>query len=212
MLGKAHAQTGMSLIELMVGLAIVALLFGLAAPGFSVWIQNTHIRTAAEAIQNGLMLARAEAVRRNTAVRFQLTDTTDDSCALSTSGTNWLISLQDPTGACATAIADPSDLNPPAPGIIQLRAGAEGSRNAAVAAGQFLIKFNGLGRQSSEPGVTPSPPVDVNIDISNPGGGNCISATPAGAMRCLRVVVSTGGQVRMCDPAFVFSTTNTQGC
>ena len=199
-------QTGMSLIELMMGLAIVALLFGLAAPGFSVWIQNTHIRTAAEAIQNGLMLARAEAVRRNTAVRFQLTDTTDDSCALSTSGTNWLISLQDPAGACATAIADPSDLNPPAPGIIQLRAGAEGSRNAAVAAGQSLIIFNGLGR------VAPVPAGDINIDISNPGGGNCISATPAGAMRCLRVVVSTGGQVRMCDPAFVFSTTNTQGC
>lgn len=207
---KPHAPSGMTLIELMVGIAIVAILFALAAPDFRTWIQNTHIRTAAEAIQNGLMLARAEAVRRNTNVRFQLTDTMDNGCALSTTGTNWVLSLQDPTGACATPIADPSDLNPPAPGIIQMRAGAEGSRNAVVAAGQSIILFNGLGR------VTPVPAGDIAIDISNPTGGACVgvglAATPAGPMRCLRIVVSTGGQVRMCDPAFVFSTTNTQGC
>ena len=121
-----------------------------------------------------------------------------------------MLSLQNPTGACATAIADPSDLNPPAPGIIQMRPGAEGSRNAVVAAGQSLIIFNGLGR------VTPVPAGDIDIDVSNPTGGACVGvglhATPAGPMRCLRLVVSAGGQVRMCDPAFVYTATDTQGC
>lgn len=191
----------MSLIELMVGIAIVAILFSLAAPSFSTWIQGTHIRTAAEAIQNGLMLARGESVRRNSTVRFQLTDTLNNSCALSTSGTNWVVSLDDPTGACNSAASDTT-----APRIIQSRAGAEGSRNALVAAGQSAVVFNGLGR------VTPVPAGNINIDVTNPIGGACVADTPAGPMHCLRIMVSTGGQVRMCDPAFVFSDTNPQGC
>lgn len=199
----------MTLIELMVGIAIVAMLLMLAAPSLTTWIQGTHIRTAAEAIQNGLTLARGEAVRRNTTVRFQLTSTLDSSCALSMSGTNWVVSLDDPSGLCDSAAPDSADPNPPAPRIIQKRAGAEGSRNALVASTQFSVVFNGLGR------VTP--PANISIDITNPTGGACIPTLPAvpaagQTMRCLRVVVSPGGEVRMCDPAFVFSTTNPQGC
>jgi type IV fimbrial biogenesis protein FimT len=191
----------MSLIELMVGIAIVAMLFSFAAPSFSTWIQGTQIRTAAEAIQNGLMLARAEAVRRNTTVRFQLTSTLDSSCALSTSGTNWVVSLDDPTGACNSAASDTD-----APRIIQARAGAEGSRNASVAATpQSAVVFNGLGR------VTPVPAVNnIKIDIKNLIGGACVADATPGPMRCLQVVVSTGGQVRMCDPKF--PSTDPQGC
>jgi type IV fimbrial biogenesis protein FimT len=192
----------MSLIELMIGIAIVAMLFLMAAPSFSTWIQNTQIRTAAETMQNGLMLARVEAVRRNTTVRFQLTTTTDSSCALSTSGTNWVVSQDDPSGACDSAIPDPATANPPAPRIIQVHAGAEGSRNALVAASQSTVVFNGLGR------VTPVPAGNVNINITNPIGGTC--ALAAGPMRCLQIVVSPGGQVRMCDPMFTFP--DPQGC
>ena len=202
MLAKTHALRGMTMIELMVGIAIVAILFALTAPSFSTWIQNTHIRTAAEALQNGLMLARAEAVRRNTTVRFQLTDTLDNSCALSTTGTNWVVSQDDPSGACASAIPDPSDTNPPAPRMIQARAGAEGSKNALVSAPQSTVIFNGLGR------VTPVPAGDINFSISNPIGGNCVSQ--GGLMRCLRVNTSPGGQIRMCDP--MFPATDPQGC
>ena len=194
----------MSLIELMVGIAIVALLFALAAPSFGTWIQNSRIRTTAESIQDGLMLTRGEAVRRNTDVRFQLTTTLDSNCALSTSGTNWVINLglYDPTGACGNPSADPGDPNPPAPGIIQVRAGAQGTINALVDASQSLIVFNGLGR------LTPVPAGNINIAISNPVGGSC--AVDGGPMRCLQVEVSPAGQVRMCDP--VFPSTDPIGC
>ena len=200
-LEKLHAARGMTLIELMVGIAIVAVLFAAAAPSFTVWIQGAKIRTAAEAAQNGLNLARAEAVRRNTTVRFQFTDTLDNNCALSTSGTNWVVSQDDPTGACASAIPDPSDTNPPAPRLIQTRSGASGTQNVIVAADQSTVIFNGLGR------VAPVPAGNVNINVSNPTGGAC---APAGPMHCLRVVVSPGGQVRMCDP--VFALPDPQGC
>jgi len=195
----------MSLIELMVGIAIVAILFVLAVPSFTTWIQSGQIRTSAESIQNGLMLARGEAVRRNTLVRFSLTDTADDACNVTATGTNWVVSQDDPTGACANVASDVTQ-----PRIIQLRAGAEGSINAQVLAGQSSIVFNGLGRVTPLPAPGAVPPSgEIQINVNNDLiGGPCVQA--GGPMRCLRVVVSPGGQVRMCDPMFVAP--DPQGC
>ena len=189
---------GATLVELMIGLTIVALLMAMGAPSFFTWIQNSQIRTSAEAIQNGLYLARGEAVRRNTTTRFQMTTTLDSSCALSASGTNWVVSLDDPSGACDSAASDTV-----LPRIIQVRPAAEGTANAVVAAGQSTIIFNGLGR------VTPVPAGNIDIDITNPTGGACATSTTTG-MRCLRVRVSTGGQIRMCDP--LAASTDPRGC
>lgn len=186
----------------------MAILFGLGVPSFREWIQSSQIRTAAEAVQNGLELARAEAVKLNTPVRFQLTDTLDNSCQLSTTGTNWVVNQggaasNDPTGACATA---PS--NSVAPLIIQKRPGGEGTRNAKVVASQTLVVFNGLGRTDN----VPAGGVIINISNDTLAGdvGKCVA--DGGEMRCLRVVVHLGGQIRMCDPAVVWSTATPQGC
>lgn len=195
MLKRRHAQRGMTLVEVIVTMTILGLLLMLGAPSFSAWLQNSRIRTTSEAILAGLQFAKSEAVARNTRVRFQLTDTLDNSCALSTAGRNWVVNL-DPNanvgevaGLCASA---PS--NTVAPFIIQTRSGAEGSGNITVAAGASSIAFNGLGRP------TPPPAGDVVINISNPGGGDC--AAVGGPMTCLRIVVSPAGQVRMCNPTF----------
>jgi type IV fimbrial biogenesis protein FimT len=188
-----NRQAGMSLIELMIGIAVLGILLALGAPTFSRWTQSSQIRNAAEAIHNGLMLARAEAVRRNTAVRFQLVTTTTGACALSDTGANWVVSLDSPVGACADA---PSDNV--APRIVQVRSAADGSRNAAVNAhGVSLITFDGSGQAS----------VAASIDVTNPTGGACAAAGP---MRCMRVTVATGGRIRMCDPARAVD--DPQGC
>lgn len=198
---KAQVRRGFTLIELMVGIAVFAFVMAMGAPSFSTWIQNGQIRTATEAIQNGIHLARAEAVRRNVPVRFQLTDTLTNACALSTSGSNWVVSLDAAAGLCNEAPS--ADLAAPtAPRVIQSRAGGEGSANAAIAADQSSIVFNGLGR------VTPIPGGNININITNPTGGACAAAS--GPMRCMRVVVSAAGQVRLCDPRFASS--DAQGC
>ena len=196
MLMRAY-QRGFTLIELMVGLAIFAFLLAMGAPSFSTWVQNGQIRTATEAVQNGLQLARAEAVRRNMPVRFQLTNTLTSACALSTSGSNWVVSLDSPVGACDAAPT--ADLAAPtAPRIIQVRASSEGTANAVIASDVSNVVFNGLGRPSSA----------MSINITNPTGGACAAAT--GPMRCLRVIVSAGGQIRLCDPRF--ASTDPQGC
>lgn len=201
------SQRGVTMVELAVTMGIVAILAALAAPNMSAWIQNTKIRTGAEAIQNGLQLARAQAVQRNRNIRFQLTSSVDASCALSTTNSNWVVSLDNPTGSCNSAFIneafDVSDTtNNPAPRIIQRRSEAEGSRNVVVAADQSAIEFNAMGR------ITPVPAATININITNPTGGTC--AADGGTVRCLRVTVSTGGQVRMCDPSV--ASTDPRGC
>ncbi|EXI73964.1 MAG: hypothetical protein AW07_02102 [Candidatus Accumulibacter sp. SK-11] len=96
--------------------------------------------------------------------------------------------MDNPASQCA---AVPSDTT--APRIIQVRNRAEGSQQTLVAAGQSAFVFNGLGR------LTPVPAANVAIDVSSTTGGTCVAG--GGSVRCLRVLVSVGGQIRMCDPA-----------
>jgi type IV fimbrial biogenesis protein FimT len=63
---------GFTLVELMIGIAVLFIMAMLALPNFSIWIQNTQIRTAGEAIINGLQLARAEAIRRNASMELRM--------------------------------------------------------------------------------------------------------------------------------------------
>jgi type IV fimbrial biogenesis protein FimT len=189
-------QRGFSLIELLIGLVVLGIVMMIGMPSLATWIQNTQIRSQAEAVYAGLQLARAEALRRNTNVRFQLVNTLNASCAASTSGKSWVVSLADPAGQCNVA---PSATGPQ---IIQKKDGTEGSPNTAVAAtGGSLVTFNGLGRVSN---VGPM----SQINVTNPTGGACATGGP---MRCLQIRISTGGQMRMCDPA-VTSATDPRFC
>jgi type IV fimbrial biogenesis protein FimT len=72
MLMPRPGQSGVTLIELVVTLSVVAILAALAVPSFKTVIFNRKISASAESVLNGLQLARAEAVRRNTPVQFTL--------------------------------------------------------------------------------------------------------------------------------------------
>lgn len=63
---------GLTLIELLVAVAIIALSATLAAPDIATMVASYKVRTAAEGLLNGLNYARAEAIRRNSAVSFAL--------------------------------------------------------------------------------------------------------------------------------------------
>lgn len=203
MLRQRAAQRGVTLVELIVVMAIVAMLALMSAPTFTGWIINARIRTTAEAVQSGLQLAKAEAVTRNTRVRFQLTSTLDNTCAASVNGVNWVINLDpnaDPgevEGSCASA---PDDANPPF--ILQTRPAAAGSGNTVIAATAATVVFNGLGRP------VPAPAGNITIAVTNPAGGNCTSV--GGTVTCLSIVLTPAGQIRMCNPAFPAN--DPQGC
>lgn len=186
-------QRGMSIIEVMVAVTLAALLLALGAPSFIKGAQSRQIRTAADGIQAGLQLAKTEALRRNRNVKFQLRDNNGWTVGCETEDTTMVGTEQ----AC--------------PAEIQKREAAEGSVNARTTPAEVVastgspagtavftdaLVFTPLGR------VTPGSLGTGNnalFNIDNPKGGDCV--VDGGEMRCLRIVVSSGGQIRMCDPA-----------
>lgn len=70
-------QLGTTLIELMIGIVVLAVLVSLAMPMFKEWMASTQIRNASDALLNGLQLARTEALRRNKNVEFRLGSASD---------------------------------------------------------------------------------------------------------------------------------------
>lgn len=130
---------GFSLLELMVGIAILAVLAGLAAPSFKAVIVNAQIRTAAQALHDGLKTARVEAIRRNERVTF--TKAADST---------WAVSVNSSAQ------------------VVQSRVSGEGSAAAQVTvtpAAGTVVTFDSLGRVvPPTAGVT-----ITQLDISVPG-------------------------------------------
>jgi type IV fimbrial biogenesis protein FimT len=186
----------MSLIELMIGITLLALLLMLGVPTLSTTLHNYRIRTMAESIVSGLQAARAEAVRRNASVRFQLVDALTAECNLASTGPHWLVSRNDPTQACDRAEVD-AFLEPNVvaePQILAKRSAGEGTSNVVLSAtsggvAATSVVFTPMGR-------TATGTIDT-IDVSNP----LIACEHAGGdLRCLRIRIGRGGQVKMCDP------------
>ncbi len=181
------------MIELVIGMALLAVLLGLGAPAMGTYLQNSKLASAAASYYNGLQMARTEAIRRNVRTEFVLTDTPVSTANLANvagaaiSGRNWLVRAA--SGAQFVAI--------------EAKAGAEGDGTTGAAAIQVAgsasapavfdgrVPFNGFG------GTADGAP--YSIDITNPAAGTCVQG--GGKIRCRRITVSPGGQIAACDPA-----------
>lgn len=58
-------SVGFTLVELMVTLVVLAILIGIAAPSFRVFLAQQRIRATSMDLRMGLTMARSEAVKRN---------------------------------------------------------------------------------------------------------------------------------------------------
>lgn len=173
-MSPVRRQRGFNIIEFMTAFVLISLLMVLGMPQYATYMANSQIRSQAEGILAGLQFARAEAVSRNVlgGVQFQL------------NGNDWSVVLP-VTAERATAET------------LRSQSGKERMENASVAItpnGTTTLAFNGLGRLTA-------PNAAVTIEVTNSKGGACTYVDASAPMRCLRVMVSTSGQVRMCDPA-----------
>lgn len=179
---------GYTLIEMAVVIAIIAILMGLAAQNYRAWVANTQIRTAAETLVEGLSMARNEAIRRNRTIGFRLVSDLSDTCAASGTGTSWVVSVNDPAKKCDRDVSESDE-----PQIVAKKAASERTAMVTVTAlatdgsAASSVVFNGVGRV-----VLGGAPI-ARIDVDS-------SALIAEASRDLRIVVSSGGMIRMCDP------------
>jgi len=201
-------QHGLSMIEIAVVLVVVAILMAQASPSFTVWIHNAQIRTATESMQNGLQLARSEAIRRNRSVIFWLTSAAAPQAA------DWLVGCATPSGAGAQpeAAGDcPGQLvangvpgfGPPTFNYIQRQNAADQQTTfpqVSTPNGASYVTFSSLGLVT--PNVDGSASI-TEIDVADP-------TIPTAQARPLHVLVS-GGQIRMCDPALTLAN-DPRGC
>ncbi|SDH72391.1 GspH/FimT family pseudopilin [Variovorax sp. OV700] len=197
MLKRARPAGGFTLIELMVTLSVMAVLMALAMPSVLAWIANSRVRTVSDALQNGLRAAQAEAVRRSRTAVFSLTNDTAPQASLTAiaNGSHWSINF------VASSTLDTAGV------ATFVEAGVLTGAGAGVSiSGPAAICFNSLGRL-----VAPAS-TGVSGAACSLASAPVYDITLASADRPLRVVVSLGGQVHLCDPARTLSSSTPDGC
>jgi type IV fimbrial biogenesis protein FimT len=80
---------GFTAIELMVTVAIMAVLMALAAPSFTPLIEGWRVRQAAEQLQSTLYYARSEAIKRGGRVVVQKLPNNTNGCTTASANTAW---------------------------------------------------------------------------------------------------------------------------
>ena len=188
---------GFSIVEVMITLTIIAMLMVLVAPSSAIWIQNTRLRTAASSISAGLQLARIEAMKRNTLVRFQMTDSNTAA---------WQVCIYDPVAdACSAAAGSVLQTVSSSEAALNVTLGTDTAlSNTATPIGSGInvpssTTFDSFGRLAAT-----APSNVMRVDVRN-----TTLATPD--ERRMVILVSLGGQVLMCDPK-LSKATNPQGC
>jgi type IV fimbrial biogenesis protein FimT len=91
---KAGPPRGFTLLELCVGLALVALLAGIAAPSFRAGLRNAAVRGAAHEIMTGLQQARATAIVESRAGVLCLSDVAGNCRDVDRSAPAWRAFLE----------------------------------------------------------------------------------------------------------------------
>jgi len=90
-------QGGFSAIELMITVAIAAILLTVAVPSFRDALARTRVSGTADELQSALALARAEALKLKLPVTL-CARASDTACATGTSWANGFLLFQDPNG------------------------------------------------------------------------------------------------------------------
>jgi len=164
------------MIELMVGIVVMAILVALAMPSFQIMLRNSEVRAAAQSITNGLQRARAEAVARNANVQFVLG-----------TGSSWTVDY----------VIKPVATDPP----IDSRLSSEGSTHVTVTAlAQDLatpatsVIFNSLGQ------VVPNVPWLAQVDLTADGASQNLRVEigPGGNAKMCEPDLPAGSSPRAC--------------
>lgn len=147
---------GFSLIELMVVIAIMAILLGVAAPALRDFVAGQRVKAASFDLASAVALARSEAIKRNAAVTVK-----------PNSGTAWESGWKVETTGAVTTISE------------------QQATSGLTIAGPASLQFSGTGRNSTGPnnftltatGTTTSIVKCTRVDlngIASTRSGSCV--------------------------------------
>jgi type IV fimbrial biogenesis protein FimT len=175
---------GLTLVELMTVLAILALSLLLVAPSISGYLEDRKIRNAAESLFYGMQKARLHAVQTNIQTQFQWV------------GQGWTISQLN------MATDPPTLVSPSLESFNWNGVDAKWTSvvvNATPATGT-IVTFDGLGwvLQTNLTANSGAPPDQFDVSSSLTGS------------RALRIIVNRGSGLRVCDPQLLSS--DPKGC
>lgn len=93
---------GFTLIELMITVAIAAILLAVAVPSFNNMLAGNRLATQTNDVIGAIMFARSEAIRRNRTITFCRADSAAaNACTAGANWTDWIVT-NNPAGGTAT--------------------------------------------------------------------------------------------------------------
>jgi type IV fimbrial biogenesis protein FimT len=219
-------RNGYTMIEMMVVVAIMAVVMAVAIPSLQSAIISSRARAVAESIQSGILLARAEAIKRNAMMRFQLVTSLDNACAPTSTSRLWVVTqytgtttpanLQgQPWAKCGIDAYLPPDQEEPCPTTPAY------SGHAVACTSDPFIAFKSTGDAFSGIDISTSPATTGILNgflitfgpvgqlVGNYDGSSVQTATagtitinPSGGAsgRRYRVTISINGGVKLCNP------------
>jgi type IV fimbrial biogenesis protein FimT len=164
---------GMTLLEVMITLSIIAIVAAVTIPSFSDFILNQRAKGAAEALVAALQNAKAESVKTNSEISIVFKPGTTNAAHSSSS---WCYGMTIPSSTSCDCSASPSDC-------------ATGSVVDGDSFKDVTINFNSSDKRTIEP---------IRGGAANATQGTVIF--DAGNNKKLGVTLSTIGRIRMCLP------------
>ena len=192
---SARRPAGFTMIELLIGMTILAIVLGLGAPAMGTYLQNSKLAAATASFYAGVQAARTEAIRRNIQSQFVLTD-------LPLHGRT---SKMTPVGhpersqlGRSVALPPPAapDFDARSTRSRRTRARPASSRRASSSIAPFPPVAPARFRSTASAARPTTRPIRSIFRTRRPArarrGGRCVAA---------RSRVSPGGQISACDPA-----------
>jgi type IV fimbrial biogenesis protein FimT len=184
-------SAGFTLLELMIVVALVAVLIGIGAPSMGEFIRNSRITGKANDLLAGLNVARTEAIKRRVPVTVCATDNAleaEPACDAGADFSQWIAFVDDDGDADVISGEEGNGTFEPGSDEILLTRSSgpiESITTTPSAEVEGYVQYGPNGFQRRDDG---SAPVDLSIVMCDDRGNKAISGATISAARALFII------------------------